>query len=128
MQSPIDIKKDEAIEANLNVLNFKHYDTKAYNMTLLNNGHSAKLTLNAKDMPTITGGGLPEAHVFQFAQLHFHWGSKSSQGSEHVINGRAFPIEMHLVHYNTKFGNIGAAVASGHPDALAVVGVMFQES
>ena len=27
---------------------------------------------------------------YQFLQLHFHWGSVDSQGSEHTINGTRY--------------------------------------
>jgi hypothetical protein len=33
----------------------------------------------------VVGGGLPG--VFQFDQLHFHWGSEDNRGSEHTIDG-----------------------------------------
>ena len=33
--------------------------------------------------------------------------------------------QLHIVTYNTKFANIGAAVASGESNALAVVGILF---
>ena len=36
----------------------------------------------------ISGGGLPSK--FQFAQLHFHWGSNDFHGSEHRIDGVRF--------------------------------------
>ena len=48
----------------------------------------------------ISGGGLEG--TYKFAQLHFHWGDTSQQGSEHTLNGKAFPLEVHLVHFNTK--------------------------
>mgnify|MGYP001057622427 CR=1 FL=1 len=32
---------------------------------------------------------------------------------------------MHLVHYNTKFSSYSAAIASGEPDAIAVIGVFY---
>jgi hypothetical protein len=35
--------------------------------------------------PTIKGGDL--RGVFQLVQIHFHWGSVSSRGSEHRLNG-----------------------------------------
>ena len=38
-------------------------------------------------MPTITGGGL--TGTYEFLQFHFHWGSDSSKGSEHLIDGTA---------------------------------------
>ena len=36
------------------------------------------------EMPYITDGGLTDR--FNFVQLHFHWGSNSTTGSEHQIN------------------------------------------
>lgn len=46
-----------------------------------------------KDNPrTIDEGGLDD--VYQFEQLHFHWGSDSKKGSEHLIDGQAFPLEV----------------------------------
>ncbi len=50
--------------------------------------------------PAVEAGGLPS--TFRLAQLHFHWGEKATFGSEHLVDGRAFPLEMHLVHYNEK--------------------------
>jgi hypothetical protein len=38
-----------------------------------------------QDLPFITGGGLDG--LYQFAQLHFHWG-EGLQGSEHTIDGK----------------------------------------
>jgi carbonic anhydrase len=74
---------------------------------LSNTGNSAKVVFNfeggADDddgAPRVEGGGLPG--VFRLAQLHFHWGGESHVGSEHMVAGKAFPIEMHLVHYNEK--------------------------
>ena len=40
----------------------------------------------------------------------------------------SFDAELHFVHYNSKFDNISAAVASGESDALAVVGILIQEA
>ena len=48
---------------------------------------------------------------FELLQFHFH------TPSEHTIEGKGFPLEMHLVHRNTK---------AGSAQSLAVVGVMFR--
>jgi carbonic anhydrase len=47
-----------------------------------------KLQPNAAgdDMPYIMNGGLPG--IYKFVQLHFHWGSDDSRGSEHRIDGK----------------------------------------
>lgn len=74
--------------------------------------------------PGITGGGLPDYFIFD--SLHFHWGKDNSWGSEHTIGGRRYPLEMHLVHYNSKYGTKEHAAIN--PDGLAVVGILFQLS
>lgn len=44
--------------------------------------------------------------------------------SEHTIDGKHFAAEVHLVHYNLKYGNFSNAVAQ--PDGLSVIGVFFE--
>ena len=67
--------------------------------------------------------------VYQFLQLHFHWGSKDTQGSEHTIDGKEFPMELHMVHINSKYvdaqGNLDGGYAT-NGDGLAVLGFMFE--
>ena len=61
-------------------------------------------------------------------------GGEDSTGSEHTIDGIHSPLEMHLVHYNCKFGSLYDAVKEGgNPQldphrsrTLAVIGVLFQ--
>lgn len=43
-------------------------------------------------IPRIRGGALPED--YRIVQFHFHWGSTNSQGSEHQIDGKKFPLEV----------------------------------
>ena len=40
----------------------------------------------------MTNGGLP--NVYKTAQFHFHWGHAKHHGSEHLINSKAFPLEV----------------------------------
>lgn len=54
---------------------------------------SVKVTMNS-GVHYVYGGGLPS--TYQTLQLHFHWGSTEHQGSEHTINGQAFPLEVWL--------------------------------
>lgn len=71
-----------------------------------------------------------------FDSLHFHWGRNENEGSEHTINGKAYPLEVHLVHYSCDYYMAGAALkeyASGEAkikyddeNVLAVIGVVFE--
>ena len=73
-------------------------------------------------MLAFTGAELKDEYIFQ--QLHFHWGDNSKIGSEHRIKNVTFPLEMHLVHYNSKYGDFGSSVQ--HPDGLVVLSVLFK--
>ena len=71
-------------------------------MKITNNGH----TIQADQ----TGGGqlVVDGKTYTLLQFHFH------AGSEYNINGKPYPLEVHLVHVSDE-------------GALAVVGVMFEE-
>lgn len=91
-----------------------------YQATAQNNGHSVEVRFRPTDqmMPTVKGGGLPDEYTLD--HLHFHW------ESEHTVNNYRFPMEMHLVHYATKHGNL--STAQGYPGGIAVLGVLFDLS
>ena len=61
---------------------------------------------------------------YEFAQFHWHVGSVSTQGSEHTIDGKEYPAELHFVHFNKKYGDIGTAVSKS--DGLAVLGFFYE--
>ena len=73
--------------------------------------------------PGLSGGPLEE-DVYQLAQFHAHWGGENARGSEHTVDGKSFSAELHLVHYNTKYGDLGNAVDK--PDGLAVLGMFIK--
>ncbi|GBG33723.1 Carbonic anhydrase [Hondaea fermentalgiana] len=73
------------------------------------------------------GRGVDVNETYQVAQFHFHWDTSfSGYGSEHYRGGEAFPIEMHIVSFNTKYGDIGTAV--GNDDGLLVIGIFGEKS
>jgi len=126
-QSPINLEKAQA--AAYAPLQLEYYDLTPSQAHLTNNGHTLKLTTHATSadkVPTMKGGGLPGK--YKFSQVHFHWGSKEEQGSEHQVNGKAYPLEMHLVHFKETFGNLTAAAGAEVSDSLAVLGVFFEVS
>lgn len=77
---------------------------------------------DADEAPSISGGPLEGDYVF--AQLHFHWGPRDDVGSEHTINNRSLPLEMHMVHYKKNYGSVSEALK--HEDGLAVIGILFE--
>lgn len=89
---------------------------------LQNNGHTVQATFKT-GKSNISGGYLPSQ--FRAVQMHFHWGSVDSRGSEHQISGRKYPMEIHIVHFNVeKYPNISAALKK--PDGLAVLGILVE--
>eukprot|EP01084_Bolivina_argentea_P055170 101154_1 len=80
-----------------------------------------------------------EYEDYCLAQLHFHWGENSTVGSEHRVDGKAFPLEVHFVHFACEYHNVTAAVKKGiettedeDPESvdhvLAVVSILFEVS
>ena len=97
-QSPIDLSG--AVDANLEEL-ILDYPNRGI-VGEVNNGHTIQENLNPGNFITIQG------QKYEAKQFHFH------SPSEHRIDGKSFPLEIHLVHSN----------AEGQ---LAVVGLMFDE-
>lgn len=123
-QSPINI--DTAATQPLpgsSTFSFSNYGRilSAQPFTLTNNGHSATVAVNVKDI-TVSAGGLPSTYILE--QFHFHWAADNSAGSEHQIDSVTHPLEIHFVHYNgAKYPDVATAAASGDPTAIAVLGV-----
>jgi len=87
----------------------------------------------------VSGGGIPANRLsggglsgkYRLAQFHFHWGVASNadgirRGSEHTVDGRQSPAEVHFVHFKTKFASLTEAVQSGERDALSVIGILIE--
>uniref|UniRef100_A0A1I8IW69 Carbonic anhydrase n=1 Tax=Macrostomum lignano TaxID=282301 RepID=A0A1I8IW69_9PLAT len=118
-QSPINIDTNRAefssaLEAK--PLSFQH--PQLSNCSLTNTGASFLVAVDAE----VAGGPLPGP--YRFAQFHMHWGSSDAFGSEHALNGKFYPAELHLVHWNAKKYDKFEAAASQR-DGLAVLGVMI---
>lgn len=84
-QSPINITSP--LNAHLPPLDV-HYSNSP--LTLLNNGHTVQANLPALHGETITLDGVS----WRLQQFHFH------APAENTINGKRYPLEMHLVHQN----------------------------
>lgn len=97
LQSPFDITAD--ISATLPSLGLNYNSVP---MKLINNGHTIQID-QAGAGQLVVGG-----KSYKLLQFHFH------APSEYTINGKAYPLEVHLVH-------------ASDAGELAVVGVMFEE-
>ena len=97
MQSPFDISS--GIHAALAPINFQYGEVP---ITVTNNGHS--LQVNVPDGNSMEVDG----KTYKLLQFHFH------TPSEHAIDGKRFPMVMHMVH-------------QADDGSYAVVGVMMEE-
>ncbi|XP_077152351.1 carbonic anhydrase 4 [Ranitomeya variabilis] len=124
-QSPIDIVTKKAkFDSNLIAFTFEGYD-KELELELSNNGHTAKLGISQdKETIQISGGGLSGTYIA--AQLHFHWGSKEKSGSEHSLNGKKYPIELHIVHTKKEARSEPSGGSTTSVD-YGVLGFFFKE-
>jgi len=126
-QSPIEIIT-RAVEDDDSVgnISLNNYDL-VRNASLVNNGHtiSFQLGVEASLTPNISGGHLQDKK-FIFQQAHWHWSTLSHRGSEHHIDGVKDPMELHLVHMNTKYPNLTEAF--NHTDGVAVLALLYKVS
>uniref|UniRef100_A0A8C8RAA0 Carbonic anhydrase n=1 Tax=Pelusios castaneus TaxID=367368 RepID=A0A8C8RAA0_9SAUR len=122
-QSPVDIVSTQAVyDPSLKPLIISYESCTSLDIS--NNGHSVMVDFEDIDDKTVISGG-PLEGPYRLKQFHFHWGMKQSQGSEHTVDSKSFPSELHLVHWNArKYATFGEAAAA--PDGLAVVGIFLE--
>ncbi|XP_022213933.1 carbonic anhydrase 2 [Drosophila obscura] len=125
-QSPIAISRHKVIPIGLPPLHFFRYDEPFDQLlSVHNNGHTVHFSVPTTvfgERPSVTGGLLQD--FYEARDVHFHWGSQQSKGSEHLLNGRRYDLEMHIVHRNTKY--ISDEEARNNTDGLAVLAVLFK--
>lgn len=115
-QSPIDIDTDDLNTNNSLIdLSLTNFD-QSFSGNFTNTGHSVQFTPDS-DLDT----AVIENHLgtYELQQFHFHWGSTSSRGSEHTIDGGRYSGELHFVTRKTT-GD------STDYDAYTVMGVLLE--
>ncbi|KAK2709386.1 carbonic anhydrase 12-like [Artemia franciscana] len=135
-QSPVDIKTADVMDKEMPDLIFTNYDSPLSKLIVENTGKSAQASVallaraTARDghnSDKITVGGADLNNTYEFEQFHFHWDLDSpNDGSEHKIDGKGYPSEVHFVHRNTKYDSVKEALKKR--DGLAVIAVLFKEA
>lgn len=105
-QSPIDIRSDNTFFGRLPALQFALSSDTPLNV--INNGSPDVESTVRANVDAGAGSLMLSGHEWNLAQFHFH------TPSEHLLNGQATPMEMHLVF-------------SDNADNLLVVGRWVQE-
>jgi carbonic anhydrase len=122
-QSPVNIRTSEAVFDK--ILTAKPLEIRyipANSKTLFNNGHSVQVLIDGEG--SLLEGG-PYTHKYRAEQFHFHWGQTSQVGAEHLIDGKTYAAELHIVHWNTElFSSFAEAAKSAN--GLAVLCIFIQ--
>ncbi|XP_028286208.1 carbonic anhydrase-like [Parambassis ranga] len=122
-QSPIIITTDDVQEdSSLNSFTFTNFNDKHAIESIINTGHTVMCVLKA-DTVEVSGGAL--GHIYSTLQFHFHWGSRSSDGSEHMVNSKRYPMEIHIV---SKRKDLTLEDAIQIADGLAVLGFFIEST
>ncbi|CAH1779940.1 unnamed protein product [Owenia fusiformis] len=137
-QSPINLNSREAEydeTLNENSLSFNYVLCRETD--IINNGHTSVMylrykadgafrsDLTATPKSTVCGGPLKQGCEYELAEFRFHWGKEDSRGSEHTVNFKAFPMELHLIHFNTTLYS-SLEQAMGKPDGIAIIALFIQ--
>ncbi len=103
-QSPIDLSDAIRVPA-LPGLTLNYGQTK---VKVVNNGHTFQVNVDKGSSLTLNG------KRFDLAQFHFH------TPSEHTVEGRSYPLELHLVHQasDKSLAVIGVLLAEGAPNMV----------
>lgn len=118
MQSPVNLSwLDATIVLSPNKLKIENIDKIPSSIEYTNDGHGISIGFTFKDgvPPRISGGPLSSSYIFY--GFHWHW------KSEHRIENREFDAELHMIHYNSKYGSFEAAQREA--DGLAVLALMY---
>ncbi|KAM8775498.1 carbonic anhydrase 5A, mitochondrial isoform 1-T1 [Rhynchonycteris naso] len=122
-QSPINIRwRDSVYDPGLQPLHVS-YDAAACRY-IKNTGYLFQVEFDDTTERSGISGGPLENH-YRLKQFHFHWGAVNEWGSEHTVDDRVYPAELHLVHWNSvKYQNYKEAVMG--ENGLAVIGVFLK--
>lgn len=128
-QSPIELSCKDAQEFDdVPPMKFHSYSRTipGGSLILKNTGHTVELTIcpHYKLKPKVDGGFLPG--VFDFVNIHFHWGSSDRQGAEHILNEKRLSLEMHMVHKNNKYCSLEEA--STQKDGVLIISILFKKA
>jgi len=131
-QSPVDLpdicyqKQDLKVKLDSKLrLSLFFYDERLRGK-LTNNGHTVVFIPRQQNIGIeFASSSVKNPTNYTFTQFHFHWNPDDTKGSEHSVDGVRKALELHLVHFNSKYKSFEEA--SKKQDGLLVIGVLFQE-
>ncbi|XP_052286944.1 carbonic anhydrase-related protein 10-like [Dreissena polymorpha] len=123
-QSPIDILPDKLLfDPNLTGVVFS--SEKKINGNLTNTGNDITLFVDDVIVPLINATSGPLQYVYHLHHIKLHFGHDEASGSEHTVNGQAFPAEIQLYMFNADlYANYTQAMSS--PNGLVAVSIFLE--
>ncbi|GAA50296.1 Carbonic anhydrase 6 [Clonorchis sinensis] len=123
-QSPVDLRSRNAVyNSQLGPIQFvaaPGFQPNNVFYDVLNNGHTVVILFDEDQWNAVI---TPDGDQYEIMQMHFHWGSTDGRGSEHLLEGRRFPMETHIVSYNKRLYSTRVDAIAG-PNGLAVFGIL----
>jgi len=137
LQSPIDIDNDQAqdnyffSDGQTTYMQFKDHEVSQPG-TWYHTGYTIewKATGALANRPALVGGILqsvafPASPVYTLDSLHLTWGSDNCRGSEHTIDGVAYPAEIQFVYFNYQdYADVEAA--KGKYNGILIISQLLQ--
>lgn len=118
-QSPIDIVTESVDDDDddLDALQLSGWEL-GHDGTFTNLGHTVQF------VPDTTGVVQTQNHLgtYDLIQFHMHWGARTGEGSEHLIDGIASELEIHFVHLQQGVDNPNQG--GGNINIYTVIAVM----
>ncbi|CAH8857108.1 unnamed protein product [Trichobilharzia szidati] len=124
MQSPISIStKHLVFDSNLTPLKMSGSD-KQIDVEIVNTGQDLQVKILDSETSVVFSEG-PLVYDYKFFGALIKFGSTSERGSDHQIDGVAFPAELQLYAFNfVLYPNYSVALSK--PNGLAVISVFFK--
>jgi len=124
-QSPVALpsKPDRVVKGKC--MSYKNFDVpQPAQLDITDRG--VEITLKGKSTPVLWGVYSNEKIRYRAYKIIFHWGKKSSQGSEHSIGGEKFAGEFQMLSFNEKYKSPEEAL--GRPGGIMSISYLFKAS
>ncbi|CAH8458056.1 unnamed protein product [Schistosoma mattheei] len=121
-QSPINIMtKNLVYDHSLSAMEIEGLE-KQLELIVENCGYDIRISLT-NEFVQLNGG--PSSYAYRISFMQIKFGSASTQGSEHTIDGKAFPGELQIYSFNNELYN-NLSEAFYRPNGILAISVFFK--
>ncbi|XP_060738069.1 carbonic anhydrase 4-like isoform X2 [Tachysurus vachellii] len=119
LHSPINLKHVDIRNDSVDPLELRGFTKPQSSWTVRN----ARDTVAVEFQAGMSANGGSIKHNYRIVEMRFHWGTNITNGSEHKLDGRRFPMEMQIVGVAHGFADVEAA--SANQSGLLMLGVFI---